>query len=98
MTATRDPEGTEKKILAGFADFNDRRVLEVGCGEGRLTWKYASAPVLTIGLDPDRTALKVARTDCPGALRQSVQMICASAGNTPLTNETFDIAILAWSL
>jgi ubiquinone/menaquinone biosynthesis C-methylase UbiE len=84
--------------LQKFVDFSDRRVLEVGCGEGRLTWKYASASRVTFGLDPDFDALRVARADCPADLRERVHLMRASAHQLPLPTETFDIAILAWSL
>ena len=29
-------------------------VLEIGCGEGRLTWRYASASFSTVGIDPKK--------------------------------------------
>jgi hypothetical protein len=38
MTVQKDPEGTEIHHLAKIADFADQNVLEIGCGEGRLTW------------------------------------------------------------
>jgi ubiquinone/menaquinone biosynthesis C-methylase UbiE len=98
MTHLKDPEGTEGKILHRFADFEDKRVLEVGCGEGRLTWKYASASSVTVGLDPDPDALRVARADAPHDLRPSTHFICADARSIPFAGETFDIALLAWSL
>jgi ubiquinone/menaquinone biosynthesis C-methylase UbiE len=94
----KDPEGYEKKYLHQFADFKDKRILEVGCGEGRLTWKYAGASALTVGFDPDHDALRVARAESPHDLRQHVHFANASASNIPFSKETFDIAILAWSL
>jgi ubiquinone/menaquinone biosynthesis C-methylase UbiE len=98
MKPQKDPENFERKKLLNFADFNDARVLEVGCGEGRLTWKYAAASRLTVGLDPDHNALRVARYDCPPDLHGHVHFACASAHHLPFPKETFDIAILAWSL
>lgn len=98
MSLERDPEGFERKSLHKFADFAGKRVLEIGCGEGRLTWKYAAASSLTVGIDPDQDALRVARADSPSDLRKHVCFANASASHIPFAKETFDIAILAWSL
>lgn len=98
MTVQKDPEGNETKRLLKFADFRGKRVLEVGCGEGRLTWRYASASSLTVGLDPDKDALRVARIDRPSDLADKVLIVNAHAEQLPLRRETFDIALLAWSL
>jgi len=98
MPLQRDPEGFEKKILHKYAEFVNKHVLEVGCGEGRLTWKYATASTLTVGFDPDHAALRVARADSPAALREHVHFAQASARHIPFSKETFDIALLAWSL
>jgi ubiquinone/menaquinone biosynthesis C-methylase UbiE len=98
MSLQKDPEGFEKRILHKFADFSNKRILEVGCGEGRLTWKYAPASTLTIGFDPDHDALRVAQADSPSDLRERVHFAQASANHIPFSKETFDIAILAWSL
>ena len=98
MTTQKDPEGFERKTLHKYVDFANKRVLEIGCGEGRLTWKYAAASSLTVGFDPDQDALRVARADSPHDLRKKVHFTRASAGRIPFLNETFDIAILAWSL
>ncbi len=98
MTLQKDPEGFEKKILHKFADLSNKRILEIGCGEGRLTWKYAGASSLTVGFDPDHEALRVARADSPAALREYVHFTQASANYIPFSKGTFDIAILAWSL
>ncbi len=98
MSLQKDPEGFEKKILHKFVDFPNTHVLEIGCGEGRLTWKYAAASNLTVGFDPDLDALRIARADSPSDLREHVHFARASASNIPFSKETFDIAILAWSL
>lgn len=96
--ATKDPEQNETKHLHKFVDVTGKRVLEIGCGEGRLTWRYASASNLTVGLDPDKEALRVASIDRPSDLTDKVQFINTQAEHIPFHKETFDIAILAWSL
>ena len=97
MTLQKDPEGFEKKILHKYVDFGNQRVLEIGCGEGRLTWKYASASDMTVGIDLDQDALRIAQADSL-ELHGHVQFTRASAKYIPFSNNTFDIAILAWSL
>lgn len=96
--ATKDPEQNETKHLHKFADFAGKRVLEIGCGEGRLTWRYARASFSTLGVDPDKNALRVARIDRPSDLADKVGFVNAQAEYLPFRKETFDIAILAWSL
>lgn len=98
MTLQRDPERNESKYLHTFADFTNKRVIEIGCGEGRMTWQYAKAAQTTIGVDPDKDALRVAEVDRPSGLEHKVLFACAASEYLPFSKETFDIAILAWSL
>jgi ubiquinone/menaquinone biosynthesis C-methylase UbiE len=98
MTLIKDPERSERKYLHKYADFKNKRVIEIGCGEGRLTWRYASASLSTIGLDPDKDSLRVAEIDRPSDLDDSIDFINAEAEHIPFNKEKFDIAILAWSL
>jgi ubiquinone/menaquinone biosynthesis C-methylase UbiE len=98
MPLQKDPEGFERKIIHKYVDFTDKRVLEVGCGEGRLTWKYAASTRQVAGIDLERNDLRVACIDRPSDLENKVLFTQASARNIPFDHEKFDIAILAWSL
>ena len=98
MTLQKDPERNESKYLHKFADLTAKRVLEVGCGEGRMTWQYANAAHTTIGIDSDRDSLRIARVDRPYDLEGKTHFACAASEYLPFSKETFDIAVLAWSL
>lgn len=97
MTLQTDAAQNETKYLHKFADFAGKRVLEIGCGEGRLTWQYAKETRLTIGIEIDRNALRVAMIDRPSDLESKVSFSCAESERLPFSNETFDLAVLAWS-
>ena len=97
MTIQKDLDGNEKKYLHKFADFANKRVLEIGCGEGRLTWQYARSTRSTVGVDLDADALRVATIDRPSDLQNTVHFARAESEQLPFTKETFDLAVLAWS-
>lgn len=98
MTVSKDPEQNETRHVRKFADFTGQRVLEIGCGEGRLTWRYAASTSHVIGIDPDRDALRVAGVDRPADLGEKVYFVNAQAEHLPFQKETFDRALLSWSL
>jgi ubiquinone/menaquinone biosynthesis C-methylase UbiE len=98
MTVQKDPERNESKYLHTFADFTNKRVLEVGCGEGRMTWQYARGTRETVGIDLDTDALRIANVDRPSDLEHKVLFASAASEYLPFSKETFDIAVLAWSL
>jgi ubiquinone/menaquinone biosynthesis C-methylase UbiE len=97
MTLQQDPERNETKYLHSYADFGGKRVLEIGCGEGRLTWQYANESRSTIGIDLDRDALRVAIIDRPSDLKGKIHFSLAKSEQLPFSKETFDIALFAWS-
>jgi ubiquinone/menaquinone biosynthesis C-methylase UbiE len=98
MPLQKDPEKHEAKTLNRLVNFQDKRVLEVGCGEGRLTFKYAVLAKQVVAFDPDHDALRVAKADARMKGIATIQFAEASASHIPFSKETFDIAILAWSL
>ena len=97
MPIQKDTERNETKHLHRFADCAGKRVLEIGCGEGRLTWQYAKETDSTLGIDLDADALRVATIDRPSDLETRVNFSRARSEQIPFSKETFDLAILAWS-
>lgn len=98
MPTYHDPEGIETKNLHDFADLANAHVLEIGCGDGRLTWRYAASAGHITGIDPNANLLAMARYVHPPALRSSLTFAQASAETLPFPSQTFDLTILAWSL
>ncbi len=97
MTLQKDPERTETKILHKYADFAGRRALEIGCGDGRLTWQFAKSASRVAAIDLDKDSLRVASIERPSDLEQTVAFSRADSVHLPFPKERFDIAILAWS-
>ena len=94
MALLDDPEGFETAALARMVpDFAGRRVLEVGCADGRLTRKYWQRAAAVVAIDPDADAIALLRDELPGvdARAAGIQDLVMPAGS-------IDVAIFAWSL
>ena len=52
MTIRHDPEGAETQVIHDLVDFRGRAVLEIGCGDGRLTWRICDLAGSVLALDP----------------------------------------------
>jgi cyclopropane fatty-acyl-phospholipid synthase-like methyltransferase len=57
MPNQKDPERVEILHLEKAVTFAGRNVLEIGCGDGRLTWRYVLSAGRVTGVDPDGEAL-----------------------------------------
>ncbi|MFN2121279.1 MAG: class I SAM-dependent methyltransferase [Anaerolineales bacterium] len=97
MPVDKDPEKRETDHLLHFGDFAGKRVLEVGCGDGRLTWRYASRALRVVGIDVDRDALRIAHIERPWDLADKAVFVEATSVRLPFHKESFDMAVLAWS-
>jgi predicted RNA methylase len=93
-----DPDGAELAALAQLVDFSGLRVLELGCGDGRLTWRYAGPAAEVLGIDPDEEAIAAARASTPLRLRDRVRFAVASPVERDTPRDHFDLAFFSWSL
>ena len=98
MTLQKDAERNEIHQLRKVVDFTGKQVIEIGCGEGRLTWQYAKWTRTLTAIDLDHDSLRVAKLDRPYDLETNVHFACVDSHDLPFSKEKFDIAILAWSL
>jgi ubiquinone/menaquinone biosynthesis C-methylase UbiE len=98
MEPERDPEGVEVEYLARTGALRKRKVLEIGCGNGRLIWRYGDRAKAIAGVDPDFEPLTEAAASRPEALATPLLLAHAEAQALPFANEVFESAIFAWSL
>ncbi len=96
MPHDRDPEGVELRNLLDVASLKGARVLELGCGDGRLLREVANAAELVVGIDPNAEPLIAAMREHASA--RHVRLVRADAVALPLARERFDVALLGWSL
>lgn len=100
MTIRIDPENNEPRVLFAMADFTNRRVLEIGCGDGRLTWRYAPRAGQVTAIDPFEGSIRRAKENTPDDLKSRVEFrqIGFEDFAAASASSAFDIAILSWSL
>lgn len=100
MTIRVDPENNEPRALFALAGFNGQLVLEIGCGDGRLTWRYADKAAQVTAIDPFEDGITRAKENMPDDLRSRVEFHHIAFEDFTAVSEpsTFDIVILSWSL
>ncbi|HEU5362283.1 MAG TPA: class I SAM-dependent methyltransferase, partial [Gaiellaceae bacterium] len=73
-----DPEGVHLAALNRLGDFHGQRVLELGCGDGRLTLGIAEDAAHVLAFDPDAEEVERARRTLPPELANRVSYQVAS--------------------
>lgn len=98
MSSSIDPEDTEITVIHELVDFSGTDVLEVGCGDGRLTWRYAEEADTVLAMDMNGEKIERAAETIPAALRPKVSLVMADIVKVDLSPDAYDIAILSHSL
>jgi len=93
-----DRDGVETTIIHDLVEFDGMRVLEVGCGNGRLTWRYGNEASEVVALDVNEARIKEAVEARPVELRAKVAFRTADVNSLDTGDDSFDIAILSYSL
>jgi ubiquinone/menaquinone biosynthesis C-methylase UbiE len=94
----RDPDGDEPAAIVAVVDLEGKRVLEVGCGSGRLT-RFLSARAREVNaFDPDPEAVNETERSLPPELRHRVRFAVHDAEALELPRRRFDLALCGWSL
>ena len=99
MSVLTDPEGNETEALFALVDLGGAEVLEIGCGDGRLTWRYAERAAHVTAIEPfggsiARAKERLRETHLPVEFRHANLEDFAADTDA----DVFDIALLSWSL
>ena len=96
MSLQFDPEEHEiEALVALLPNLQLSRVVEVGCGDGRLTRRYAARAASVFAFDPDEAAVNVFRSE---PLPDNVDLRCESVDRVEILPGTADVVLLSWSL
>lgn len=100
MAVKSDPENNEIRALRNLVDLDGKNVLEIGCGDGRLTWRYADIAAHIIAIDPFENSIRRAKANLPDRLRDRVEFHdIAFKDHAPVMESAqFDTVILSWAL
>ena len=88
-----DPEERELSALRAYLS-PESRVVEIGCGDGRLTRRYSRMVASVIAVDPDEARIAVFRAAGPG----SVDIRAMAVEQLALADGSVDVALFSWAL
>jgi ubiquinone/menaquinone biosynthesis C-methylase UbiE len=94
----RDPDGTELQAITRLVQLTGKRVIDVGCGSGRLTRLAAEHADSVYAFDPKEESVDEARASLPAGLRGRVSFRVHGAEQLDVARRRFDIALCGWSL
>jgi ubiquinone/menaquinone biosynthesis C-methylase UbiE len=98
VTRVLDPEGAHLASLRRLASFDERSVLEVGCGDGRLTVGLAEKAASVFAFDPDAESVAAANAGMPPQIADRVTFRAGSAKDIEIPRTEFDLVVFSWSL
>ncbi len=99
MPVIIDPEGNETQALFNLCgNWTGKTVLEIGSGDGRLTWRYAEKVARVLALEPSEEAHRLALKNRPHEMGHVELRNVGFEGFARKNKERFDLALLSWSL
>jgi ubiquinone/menaquinone biosynthesis C-methylase UbiE len=101
MTLSLDPERNEIDALLEITGaLQGKRVLEIGAGAGRLTWRYVAMADQVLGIDPNPERVARAQEEMPPYLQSRVTFLESSVEDYQVIHQgaPFDLALMSWSL
>ncbi|MGH7762242.1 MAG: class I SAM-dependent methyltransferase [Candidatus Dormibacteraceae bacterium] len=75
-----------------------KRVLDLGCGDGRFALGVAPVAWSVVGVDPDAETIAAAKMNARAARVRNVRFAVGAAQSLQFPGEVFDVVILSWTL
>src|SRR3982075_223498 len=97
-SALRPRPSDELAEWGGPALVLGKRVLDLGCGDGRFALGVASFAAKVEGVDPDEEGIAAAKKDARKGGAGNVHFGAGAAQPLPYPDGAFDVVILSWTL
>ena len=91
-----DPERRETRLFRRHVPFTGARVLDIGCGDGRLSNRIRGWVHSIVGVD--LAGADVRRAHARKRLDDIARFAVADASRLPFQDRSFDLALFSWSL
>ena len=99
FSSTRRPDPLVELGKWGGVDLvRGKRVLDLGCGDGRLALGIAPYAKEVDGLDPDAELIAAARKAARSKRTRNARFKVGAAQRLPYRDAVFDVVVLSWTL
>ena len=88
----------ELRHWGGARLIRGKRVLDLGCGDGRFALAVAALASSVDGLDPDPDGIAAAKRAARKAGLRNVHFRVGAAQRLPYPDRAFDVVLLSWTL
>jgi len=98
MGINYDPENIELKKMLQLVNISNKKILEIGCGIGRVTTQIAKITKEVYAIDVDEEVLKVAKRKSLKLKLKNIKFDKVSADKIKYPDKFFDVVLCPWSI
>lgn len=91
-------DDTDLKIIRQLCDLQGKDVVEIGCGDGRLTFKLAPFCRSIVGVDVDARFIALANEKKQALGTANIEFLVGNAENLSLMPDSADLILFPWVL